>query len=283
MPHKRISKTASLTAAWFICLGFVAASRVASGADSAPGEPRPLERAHAHNDYLHDRPLLDALDHGFCSIEADVWASNDALLVAHTVLEIQPTRTLEALYLEPLADRVAQRDGWVYEPGHSLTLLIDFKSDGKSTYPVLARQLEKYRQLFAPRDPGGGRPAIPPVRVVISGDRPIEMIAAAENRLCAIDGRVPDIDTAQDSALVPLISDAWSAHFTWMGEGAMPRGERRKLQSLVEKVHASGRRLRFWGAPDNEAVWTELHDAGVDLIGADDLSRLQRFLLEREE
>lgn len=33
----------------------------------------PLPRAHAHNDYEHARPLLDALDHGFTSVEADVW------------------------------------------------------------------------------------------------------------------------------------------------------------------------------------------------------------------
>jgi len=32
----------------------------------------PLIPAHAHNDYLHARPLLDALDHGFCSVEADI-------------------------------------------------------------------------------------------------------------------------------------------------------------------------------------------------------------------
>ena len=32
----------------------------------------PLTQAHAHNDYEHDRLLLDALEHGFTSVEADV-------------------------------------------------------------------------------------------------------------------------------------------------------------------------------------------------------------------
>lgn len=32
----------------------------------------PWTRAHAHNDYYHRRPLLDALDHGFLSVEADI-------------------------------------------------------------------------------------------------------------------------------------------------------------------------------------------------------------------
>ena len=29
---------------------------------------RPLQKAHAHNDYEHERPLLDALDHGFTAL-----------------------------------------------------------------------------------------------------------------------------------------------------------------------------------------------------------------------
>ncbi len=32
-----------------------------------------LSQAHAHNDYHHALPLLDALAHGFCSVEADVF------------------------------------------------------------------------------------------------------------------------------------------------------------------------------------------------------------------
>src|ERR1035438_747298 len=36
-------------------------------------EPVPLVHVHAHNDYEHKRPLFDALDHGFCSVEADIY------------------------------------------------------------------------------------------------------------------------------------------------------------------------------------------------------------------
>jgi hypothetical protein len=51
--------------------------------------PVPLTRAHAHNDYLHARPLFDALDHGFCSVEADVWLVDGKLLVAQRFLRQQ--------------------------------------------------------------------------------------------------------------------------------------------------------------------------------------------------
>ena len=65
----------------------------------------PLPQAHAHNDYEHARPLFDALDHGFCSIEADIWLVDDQLLVAHDFDKVSPERTLQGLYLDPLLER----------------------------------------------------------------------------------------------------------------------------------------------------------------------------------
>ena len=54
------------------------ASATLLNAEELPG---PLGQAHAHNDYYHKRPLLDALSHGFCSVEADVFLKNGRLLV----------------------------------------------------------------------------------------------------------------------------------------------------------------------------------------------------------
>jgi hypothetical protein len=253
---------------------------------SAPSRAKdavPLARAHAHNDYLHQRPLLDALDHGFCSIEADVWASGDELLVAHTLPELRPERILRKLYLAPLAKRCAERDGWVYEPGRSVILLIDFKTEDGPTYPLLAKQLAEFRQLFEPRDPGDGRPKVRPVLAVLSGSRKLETVAADADRLCSVDGRPPDLDSDHSADLIPLVSDSWANHFKWQGVGTMPVDERAKLQALVDRTHSQGRKLRFWGAPATEATWEALDDAGVDLLGTDDLDALQRFLAERQK
>src|SRR5438552_17864850 len=76
--------------------------------------PPPLTRAHAHNDYEHTRPLRDALDHGFCSIEADVWLVDGKLLVAHDRGKVKPDRTLQALYLDPMRERVRRNGGRLY-------------------------------------------------------------------------------------------------------------------------------------------------------------------------
>src|SRR5687767_9135523 len=89
----------------------------------------PLARAHAHNDYEHARPLLDALDHGFCSVEADIHLVNGQLLVAHDPNEVDPARTLEGLYLQPLKARFEKRPN-----APEFSLMIDIKTEAEPTY-----------------------------------------------------------------------------------------------------------------------------------------------------
>src|SRR6188508_2120448 len=113
-----------------------------SGAAAEAGrDVVPLVGAHSHNDYLHNRPLLDALDHGFTSVEADIFLVDGKLLVAHTAREIKPDRTLEKLYLEPLRARVRSGGGSVYPGGGPFHLLIDLKSPAEPTYAALAKVL----------------------------------------------------------------------------------------------------------------------------------------------
>ena len=93
-----------------------------SGCRSSYDAPavRALPSAHAHNDYDHRRPLQDALDRGFNSVEADVWLIDGELRVAHDLADAKPGRTLESLYLKPLADRVRENHGQVYKRGGGL-------------------------------------------------------------------------------------------------------------------------------------------------------------------
>ena len=83
----------------------------ASAASITKSNPLVLPKAHAHNDYRHKHPLLDALDNGFCSVEADIYLVDGKLLVAHDRSAVKPERTLEALYLEPLRKRVQANEG----------------------------------------------------------------------------------------------------------------------------------------------------------------------------
>src|SRR5438552_16169474 len=76
-------------------------------------EPVPLIQAHAHNDYLHARPLFDALEQGLCSVEADIYLVDGKLLVAHERRMTKPERTVEAVYLEASGEQAKKNGGRV--------------------------------------------------------------------------------------------------------------------------------------------------------------------------
>ncbi len=239
---------------------------------------RPLKNAYAHNDYLHSRPLLDALANGFCSVEADIFLRHGELLVAHTQAEIVETRTLEALYLEPLRQRIRKNGGNVYPDGSPLLLLIDIKSAGNATYTVLDNVLASYADILT--HSLNGNLTKRPVSVVVSGNRPINMILADTTRYAAIDGRLADLNGSTDPALMPLISDNWNIHFQWRGTGNMSEQELIKLREIVLKTHESRRMLRFWGTPDIRAMWSLLQHEKVDFINTDNLQGLRQYLDE---
>jgi hypothetical protein len=86
------------------------------------------------------------------------------------------------------------------------------------------------------------------------------------------------LDSEVSVDFMPWISDSWSKHFRWNGQGDMPPEERAKLRQLVEQAHRRGRKLRFWGTPDRLEVWRECAGADVDLINTDKLAGLASFL-----
>jgi Glycerophosphoryl diester phosphodiesterase family len=258
---------------WFVSAGMLAVSTVACGLAHAI---EPLANAHAHNDYWHERPLLDALDHGFTSVEADVFLLDGNLLVGHDRDELRPDRTLESLYLAPLARRVQENNKRVFPNGQRFFLLIDIKSSPQEAYQHLRKELLDYANMLTVIDDGKVRQGA--VTVVVSGNRPRVKASEPERRYAGLDGRTSDLDSDVPSHFMPMISDNWTSHFTWNGDGPLPEGEHAKLHEIVRKAHSSDRVVRFWATPENETVWRELRLAGVDLIGTDQLERLAAFL-----
>jgi hypothetical protein len=245
---------------------------------SAGQAPRitPLIHAHAHNDYEHKRPLFDALDQGFCSVEADVFLEAGALLVGHTHADLRPERTLEKLYLDPLRERIKANGGRVYPNGPAVWLLVDVKTEAATTYDALDRILARYDDLVSVVK--NGKLQEKAVTVVVSGNRDKPRLAAQKVRYAGIDGRVADLDSAEPANLMPWLSDSWSTLFRWSGDGRMPATERAKLKEIVRKAHERGRLVRLWATPEKIEVWRELRAAGVDLINTDKLAMLRQFL-----
>jgi hypothetical protein len=266
-------------------IAVLASAPSTSPAETSRSSVSGLERAHAHNDYEHTRPLFDALDHGFKSVEADIWLVDGELLVAHDREQVQPGRTLRSLYLDPLQTVVSQNGGSVYQGDpYYFTLLIDIKSDAVPTYLALHEELEDYEGMLTNFGPRGVRDGA--VTAIVSGNRPREHMQQQRVRYAAYDGRLSDLGVATDQTFVPLISDNWTRTFTWRGDGPMPPKERRKLRSIVATAHSHGQRVRFWETPEQppqrEAVWEELLAARVDYINTDHLDALQSFLVEND-
>jgi hypothetical protein len=249
---------------------------IAGASVAADPAVTPLKNAHAHNDYLHPRPLFDALDQGFCSVEADVFLVDAKLLVGHSALELKPGRTLESLYLDPLRERVRANGGKVYRDGPPCWLLVDVKSEAKSTYAALHDVLARYTNMLTTID--GDKVERKAITVVVSGNMAKDVMAKQPRRFAGYDGRAGDVDSTLPPHLMPWVSDSWTKLFTWRGEGKMSGEERAKFRDFVRRAHDHGRLLRFWNTPESPAFWAELRAAGVDLINTDRLAELRGFL-----
>lgn len=249
-------------------------------AAAVAAEPAALPRAHSHNDYQHPRPLLDALAHGFGSLEADIWLVEGRLLVAHDRKDARPERTLEALYLDPLLARFRATGGRIHADGTPLILLVDVKSGAGPTYAALHEVLARYAEMLTEyREGATGRAG--PINVLVSGNRDEAAMRAQRVRFAAMDGRKAHLDSDAPATLVPWVSENWRTLSTWNWSGPMPDAVRRALVDWVARAHARGRKVRFWNVPDRPAAWSALLDTGVDVIGTDHLSALRDFLVAR--
>ncbi|MCY1722643.1 hypothetical protein OU798_19995 [Prolixibacteraceae bacterium Z1-6] len=241
---------------------------------------------HSHNDYEHEHPLFDALNQNFRSIEADVYSIDDSLFVAHDFNKIKPGRTLRRLYLEPLKNQIEINGGSVYGDDEEIILFIDIKDNGLETYKLLCEILQEYKKDLSVIEEGVK--TIGAIQVVVSGNRPLEYMKQQTTRLAGIDGRLKDLESDMSPQLMPVLSDNWTNYFSWNGIGEMPELEKELLHSLVEKAHLKGYYIRFWATPNQtpeqqQAVWTELINAKVDLIGTDNLQELNQFLMKLEK
>ncbi len=239
--------------------------------------------AHSHNDYEQSRPLFNALDCNFKSVEADVYSIGDSLFVAHDFDQIKPGQTLRSLYLEPLRKLIEQNKGSVYGNGEEEILFIDIKDDAMKTYQLLDQILKPYTDMLTSFENGEKKKGS--IMVVVSGNRPFDFMKSQNVRYAGFDGRLENLDLGISPALMPVVSDNWTKYFSWNGIGEMPEKERLKLKDFAEKAKTNGYILRFWGTPNQTteqrvAVWTELKNAGVGLIGADNLKELKQFFLK---
>lgn len=234
--------------------------------------------AHSHNDYENEIPFRLAYDNHFGSIEADIWAIDGELYVAHNRIDIQPGRTLESLYIEPVVKLFRNNGGKAWKDNTStFQLLIDIKTPVETTVPLLVEKLNPYRDVF---DPEVNHNA---VRIVLSGNRPEPADFGNYPSCIFYDGLLNLKYTSEQLKKVPLYSENLRKFTLWNGEGDIIQKEKHRILSVIDSVHALNKKIRFWNAPDNINAWNILMEMGVDYINTDKITGLSGYLESQRE
>jgi len=229
--------------------------------------------AHSHNDYENVIPFWIAYYNHFGSIEADIWAIDNELYVAHNRADVKPEQTLDALYIQPVVKLFRYNGGKVWNdfPG-VFQLLIDPKTAAEPTLTLLIEKLKHYPDVF---DPSVNKNA---VRVVISGNRPEPGLFGNYPGFIFFDGLLNKKYTEDQLKRVPMYSENLRKFTLWDGKSDIPARDLARLKSVIDSVHALNKGIRFWNAPDNPAAWKTFMDLQVDFINTDKINELADYL-----
>ncbi len=226
--------------------------------------------AHSHNDYKNSIPFYRAYNAGFGSIEADVFALNGQLMVAHDEKEITPSRSLKLMYIDPLVIKLKN------DTARKLRLLIEIKKDYKVTLPLVITELKPLSKYFS--YPGhAGR-----LSIVMTGKVPPGAVMLNYPAWLNFDvDHITDF-TSQQLTKIALVSVPFSRYSKWKGAGEIDQQSVNRLTGIIDSVHAAGKKIRFWDEPDTKTCWAELIRLNTDVIGTDHINELANFLNKKE-
>ncbi|WP_018630046.1 phosphatidylinositol-specific phospholipase C/glycerophosphodiester phosphodiesterase family protein [Niabella aurantiaca] len=228
-----------------------------------------VQNAHSHNDYEQERPFWEAYNHGFGSIEADVFLVNGRLPVAHNAKDIRFGNDLKKLYLNPLQECIRKNGGSVYkDSAKKLLLLIDCKTEGGSTLKAIIAQVEQYPAIIQNKS----------IRIVITGNQPNKDSLFAYPAFIGFDGDLTHTYTPENLARVALFSANFKNYSKWNGAGAPDSASKAALINAIRIADRAQKPIRFWGAPDNAEAWSVLQKLGVGYLNTDKIEELSAYL-----
>lgn len=181
---------------------------------------------------------------------------------------------------------------FVGNPSQTLVLLVDFKSDGESLWPVLMEQLQPLRESGYLSHFDGSDMIHRPITVVATGDAPFHRILENTTyRDIFYDAPLEKLAHASDSfeASHPQTDEpVYNAHNSYYASvdfrktiGSLPmsrlsQNQLTKVRNQVRAAHERGLRVRYWGTPKwpvglRNYVWRVLVRERVDVLNVDDL------------
>ena len=213
----------------------------------------------SHNDYEQENPLHDAMNGNFDIIEADVFLRDNTIVVCHDEDEISKAPTLEELYIKSLKN-------YTSEQLKGKVLMLDIKEYSTDMIQAINVIQSANTAVFDH------------MSILISGE--FDRQTFAENKdykELLIDGRCENIESNIDIDQMPIISIKITEIVRWNGCRKIKRKEALKLKSVIDMIHISGRKVRFWNVEDDTQSWNVLRALGVDIIGVDDLKKYNEY------
>jgi alkaline phosphatase len=214
---------------------------------------------HSHNDYLQTVPFWTAFAAGASSIEVDVILKDGKLMAAHEDATTDPKRTIESLYMVPIAEGL--KSGLI--TSINFHLLVDLKTEAYSTLEVLEESMKDYgSMLFSAQNPKG-------LKLIISGNRPKPEDYGNYPEWMFFDYQSKELTKELPWDKIGMVSLSFSRFSVWNGKGRMVEKERKEVQDFIDLVHSFDKPVRFWGSPDSKSAWKAFQEMGEDFINTD--------------
>lgn len=265
--------------------------------------PKPC---HSHNDYLREVPLYNALSAGCTGVEADVSLTEAGLLVGHTKDSLSLPRSLKSLYVDPLlailtlqnpeinstsdstTEADATRNGvFSVDTSVTLTLLVDIKTDGATTLPVVLQELEPFRSCRWLTHWNGSALVPGPLTIVASGNTPSSLLNGDKTThhdvfldapLDQLWGEnAPNNNTAYTYENSNYASTSFQRTVGQLWHNKLSPSQVEIIRGQVNEARRRGLRARYWNTPSwpislRNHVWDVLQKEGVGMLNVDDLA-----------
>jgi len=230
------------------------------------------------------------------SVEADVWAFEGQLLVAHKRDSLSPSHTLQSLYLDPLYRMLADKNNdtedsgsprGVYDidPLQELVLLIDVEACPQRAWPLLNAALQPLRERKWLTISENVTLTQGPITVLVTGSLPAYLVESdieTASQGVFLDAPLLEIDSGKYNS--PNAYWASTSHRRLLDSAYRNhrhRVSREKVETYmkhaIDLAHARSLKARCWGLPRAgfgrpDDTWHNLMALGMDVVNVDNLA-----------
>ena len=191
-------------------------------------------------------------------------------MAAHEAASIDSDRTIESLYLDPIAQGI--RNGVI--DSLNFHLLVDLKTEAYSTLEILEESMKNFEYiLYSSKNPSG-------LKIIISGNRPKSEDYKNYPEWMFFDYQSKELNADLPWDKIGMVSLSFRQFSNWNGEGTMVEEQRINIQNFINLVHSFDSEVRFWGSPDSKFAWQTFYEMGEDYINTDHPIEAAQYLNE---